>query len=192
MVLEAVRGQGRAPALATGARPARLADDRQLGTARSWPDVAEAHVWWMPADSAPADEATVASWLDDGEQARAECFRFKLDRARFVRRHAFVRRLLAAYLDIPPGAVTIHHTPLGRPVLDPSCGISFNVSQAGELTVVAVTRDRDVGVDIERVRPLDEALDIARAWFSAQDVAVLLAMPRARRSLAFLSLWTRK
>ena len=77
-------------------------------------------------------------------------------------------------------------------MLDPSCGISFNVSQAGELTVVAVTRDRDVGVDIERVRPLDEALDIARAWFSAQDVAVLLAMPRARRSLAFLSLWTRK
>jgi len=81
---------------------------------------------------------------------------------------------------------------VGRPELDPLLGISFNVSRAGALTVVAVAQGRSVGVDIERQRPIDEALGIAESMFSEPEYELLRSVPPASRSHAFLTLWTRK
>lgn len=146
----------------------------------------------MPSAIEGDDEASSSALLDDDELARASRFRFERDRVRFVHRHAFVRRVLAHYLGIAPAEIAIRRTPLGRPELDPRSGISFSVSHADELAVVAVARGCRVGVDVERLRPLDDALEVAETMFAEPEVALLRSVPQSSRAYTFLELWTRK
>jgi len=155
-------------------------------------DRSEVQVWWLPSGSEGDDEAGSSALLDDDELARAGRFRFERDRVRFVHRHALVRRVLARYLDVAPAEITIRRTRFGRPELDPASGLSFSVSHADELTVVAVAQGCRIGVDIERLRPLDDELEIAETMFAEAEVALLRSVPLASRAHTFLELWTRK
>ena len=47
----------------------------------------------------------------------------------------------------------------------------FNLSHSGDVTLVAVARDSEVGVDVERIRPVIEMREIARRWLGRDDVA---------------------
>lgn len=162
------------------------------GWSQQRPEAGDVHVWWMPVADDGVAEAELEATLDDAERARVERLRFDRDRGLYVRRHAFARRVLARYLDVPPAEVPIGHPASGRPELDPSTGLSFSMSHAGPLTVVGVTGGGRLGIDIERVRAIDEALDIAERTFTEREAAALRAIPLDARPHAFLSLWTRK
>jgi 4'-phosphopantetheinyl transferase len=130
--------------------------------------------------------------LDDAERDRAERFHFGRDRLRFVLRRAYLRRILAGYLEIEPSAVRIHVSSLGRPRLDPRCDLEFSTSHSEGMAVVAVARGRQVGVDIERFRDVDDALGLASGLFSEPEIDLLRSTPLPARSRVFLGLWTRK
>ncbi len=138
------------------------------------------------------DHAPSLAILDEGERARAERFRFGRDRGRFIARRAFVRRVLAGYLDAEPATISIHTTARGKPELDASHGLCFNASHSDVLVVLAVTRGCRVGVDIERIRPLDDPIGLARGILTGSESARLAELPPAARSTFFLTLWTRK
>ena len=85
---------------------------------------------------------------------------------------------------------------VGKPALDPGPGVvaslRFNVSHSADLAVVAVSRGREVGVDLERMRPITEAERIVASFFSAAEVDAFAAIPEPDRAAAFLRGWTRK
>jgi 4'-phosphopantetheinyl transferase len=130
--------------------------------------------------------------LDDDEQARAARFRFERDRHRFVARRAFLRRVLGDYICIAPRMIRYRISPNGRPELEPSRGVSFSISHSDGLATVAVASDRLVGVDIERIRPIQETLELAHRLLSRREYEHLLSVTESARSDAFLRLWTRK
>jgi 4'-phosphopantetheinyl transferase len=70
--------------------------------------------------------------------------------------------------------------------------LGFNVSHSGELALVAVTAGVAVGVDVEAVRGMEDALRISERFFSAAERVVLAACPAAERDAAFFRCWTRK
>lgn len=146
---------------------------------------------WSVRLSTPVPPTAMAV-LDRDEQARAGRFRFPIDRDRYVARHAFLRQVLAGYLDTTPPEVRIRRTRLGRPELAASRGIDFSTSHSDGVAIVAVNRWGRIGVDIERIRPLDDALDLAETYMTAREVAWLRTVPIESRSSAFLDLWTRK
>lgn len=148
-------------------------------------------MWSKPVD-VTEDLGGNLELLDDAERAQAGRFRFDRDRVRFVLRRAFARRVLARYLGVHPAAVGIRTSLLGRPELDPSCDVAFNTSHSDGMAVVAVAQGQRVGVDIERVREIDDALDIAEGLFAAREVEWLRSVSPGSRSRAFLALWTRK
>ena len=47
----------------------------------------------------------------------------------------------------------------------------FNLSHSGDVTLIAVARDSEVGVDVERIRPVIEMHAIARRWLGRDDIA---------------------
>lgn len=49
--------------------------------------------------------------------------------------------------------------------------LRFNLSHSGDVTLVAVARDSEVGVDVERIRPVIEMRAIARRWLGRDDIA---------------------
>ena len=107
----------------------------------------------------PDDEArmdALLSALDDGERARAARFVFAADRLAFAAAHV----LLRGALDRIVGAARdwrFVEGPFGKPMLCPPFeDIRFNLSHTRGAVAVAVTRGRELGVDVESDRNIDE------------------------------------
>jgi 4'-phosphopantetheinyl transferase len=145
---------------------------------------------------APA-EVGAALWqlLSRDERERAEKFRYAEHRQQYIIARASLRRLLAERLRIAPRAVEFVETKHGKPRLAPvhgSADVEFNLSHSGILALYAFTSGRAVGVDVELIRQVPDADDLAERFFSPTETASLRALPLDRRSLAFLACWTRK
>ncbi len=86
--------------------------------------------------------------------------------------------------------------PRGKPALggDDAGGsaLTFNLSHSHGLAVYAVARGRQVGLDVERIRPGIKHELLAVRFFSPREAAALLAMPDRLRLRAFYACWTRK
>ncbi len=149
-------------------------------------------LWMTWLDRPSSGDEDALDLLDGRERARAERFHGTRDRARYVARHAWVRRIVSGYTGQAAAMVAITVTPAGRPGLDPSWGIDLGMSHSDGLALLAVTRAGRVGVDVERVRHLEDALELAGTHATRRESAELAAFPREARSHAFLRLWTRK
>lgn len=179
---------------ASGGPPTSPRDDRGSaargllgvdGASAGW-----VHLWseWIEA---PGSSSGPVEWLDDDERSRAGRFRFERDRHRFVARRVFLRRVLGGYLGVAPALVRYRAAGSWRPELDPPASLNFSTSHSDGLAIVGVA-DRLVGVDIERLRPIPDALDLARSFFAGRESEHLRSAPMEERSAAFLRLWTRK
>jgi 4'-phosphopantetheinyl transferase len=155
-------------------------------------DEDEVHVWRA---SLAAPSPALAATLSADERARADRFRFPDDRARFVAARGIVRTLLGRYLGRAPADLRFTYGGHGKPALaepDAASGLRFNLSHAEDVALVAVARGREVGVDIERVRPLPDLDAVAAVMFSLAERALLAAAPPDRRHDLFFKIWTHK
>jgi 4'-phosphopantetheinyl transferase len=103
-----------------------------------------------------------------------------------------VRASLAAYLGVDPGSVELERGAYGKPALAGEGGIRFSVARSGGLTLLAVTRGREVGVDVERIEPERAHGPIADRLFAPDEAAELRRLPFDERTRRFFQLWTRK
>jgi 4'-phosphopantetheinyl transferase len=116
----------------------------------------EVHVWRVRLNRGEASPPTAE------EAARAARFATPTLRRRYLRAHAALRAILGSVSDAPL-EFALHEK--GKPYLASAPEIRFNLAHSREMALVAVTRDVEVGVDIERVRPLTEYAAIARRYF---------------------------
>ena len=133
--------------------------------------------------------------LSSDELEKAERFRFPDDRHRFIITHALLRYILSRYLEIAPKQVQFSYGAYGKPALagaGEDTEIRFNLSHAGNQAVVVVTRTRQVGVDIEHVRPLADMEQIAERLFSENEKWTLRQSKKEAASEIFFRYWTRK
>lgn len=133
--------------------------------------------------------------LSPDESARAARFFFEKDRRSFARCRSALRVLLGRYLQTAPERLEFCYNSFGKPelaVLAPAFPLRFNVSHSGDWALIALTLQQRIGVDIERVRPLDNIDDLARNSFSSYELDVYQHLPDGQRSQAFFHAWTRK
>lgn len=153
----------------------------------------EVHVWQGALDVNSASLERLAATLSASEHDRANRFREAEHRRRFVAGRGMQRDVLARYAGVAPERLTFATGPAGKPSLEPNPGdVRFNASNAGGLAVIAVTAGLDVGIDIEPLRPIPHAMDLARRFFSPAEIEALTAMPTQEHEAAFLAAWTRK
>ena len=139
------------------------------------------------------DEPPAPVRLDDEEQQRAARFKFDRDRRRFIAAHAATRVVLGRALGIDPAAVTFAVGPRGKPhLIDAPVDVRFNLSHSGERALLAVALGREVGVDIEQWRILDDLFALAERVFSSAEIATLRQTPDDRRHEVFFRVWSRK
>lgn len=146
-------------------------------------------------DALPDTVRALSAWLCDAEQRRADRFRFDRDRRRFIVARARLRQLLAARLGVRPVSVEFVYGRNGKPALAQrfaDTGWRFNVSHCEEVAVFALSRARDIGIDVEAIRAVREADDIASRFFSRRENDAYRALAPQDKPLAFFSCWTRK
>ena len=170
----------------------------------------EIHVWSVRLDP-PADRVeALGRALSDDEWARANRFRFDKHRRQYVVGRGVLRTLLAAYLGTRPELVTFSYGPRGKPFLAESFPLSpgtgeragergdgnnhlyFNLSNSDEMALVAFVRGREIGADIEYLKPMPDCEQIAERFFSESERVVLRGIPAQRKEEAFFNCWTRK
>ncbi len=166
-----------------------------------WPEAAaipplngdEVHVWRARLDQ-PADRLEVLRrTLAPDEVQRGERFHFERDRRHFAAGRGILRTLLGRYLGCDPRELQFSYNPQGKPTLaGEGADLRFNLAHSHGLALFAVCRGREVGVDLERIRPEFAGEPVARRFFSPREVAVLQTLPAERRHEAFFVCWTRK
>lgn len=130
--------------------------------------------------------------LPAGERERALSLRDASSRRQFVAGRLMLRRLLAertGLRDTDIDIVALH----GQAPRVSSCGDwHFSLSHSGECCMLALARGTPVGVDVERLRPVDDALQLARQFFHPQEREWLSSLDANCLAQAFLRLWVRK
>ena len=155
----------------------------------------QVHVWRVPLEVADDTLEQYTSWLSADELSRANRFHATHHTRAFIVARGTLRTLLGGYLGLHPRLVQFHYTELQKPYILHLLGASelcFNLSHSDQLALVALSRDCRVGVDVEKIRPIENLERIAEQFFSAEEAESLRQQPPLERSLAFLRCWTRK
>jgi len=155
----------------------------------------EIHIWRANLDLRPEALSRLAITLDNGEQSRAARFHFPRDRDHFIACRGILRGLLGKYLGSAPASLEFSYGDYGKPAHRPEDSrppIGFNVAHSHGLAVFAFARNREVGIDLEPIRPEFAGEEIAERYFSAQELAELRVLPAALRPEGFFICWTRK
>lgn len=159
------------------------------------PDAAGVDVWAASLQRSTDELLALADTLSPEERTRSERFRFEQHRNRFIAGRGLLRGILAMHLNRNPRALEFVYGPNEKPGLAPRGEhepIHFNLAHSGDLVLIAVTRTGEVGIDVERIRPVSEAGNIVERYFSPRESGEYRALPEADKPAAFFNLWTRK
>lgn len=144
-------------------------------------------IWNIGLQAVAADDSV----LDAAEKHRASRFRFEMHRRRFIAARHALRVILAGYLDTDPGGLRFAYGDQGKPSIE-GHSLHFNLSHSGDSAALAVSTTREVGLDIEEMRPAQDLLEVARNFFAPTEVDAIAALPEPQRPQAFYRCWTRK
>lgn len=150
-------------------------------------------VWLLRTDSPALAIADLAALLDPDERARAA--RLDPDAGRrFAVAHGAARRIVGECLGVAPERIRWTRGRYGKPALaGVGTGLEVNLSHSGELTALAVSRSRPVGVDVQRSLPRLDATGMSLRYFPPGDARfVSRAASPTERSDRFTRLWARK
>jgi 4'-phosphopantetheinyl transferase len=155
----------------------------------------EVHVWRAALDVEPAALRTFEDSLSEEEQARAARFHSVLHAHHFKAGRGILRALLARYIGVPARHLRFSTNTHGKPSLLLTPGMAdlrFNVSHSHGMALFAFALGREVGVDVEKVRPAGNEDRLAERFFSPREVAALRALPAGAQTEGFFHCWTRK
>ncbi len=164
------------------------------------------HLWVLPPMEAPGATslAELSTLLAAEEHARAASFHFAQHRDAFVANRGRLRIVLSHYLDCLPWELQFVQGPHGKPAIvdRQSRGLTFNLSHTEDLAVLAVARQRQVGIDVEQLKPVPDLLELGRLHFSPEEYQQLADLsstglsssdlPSTELITAFYTCWTRK
>ena len=150
-------------------------------------------VWVLDSEKEIQHVKELEALLSNDERARGQALLRPYDRERHIVAHALLRQVLSLYTGSQPDELSFELGVRGKPMLR-SRGISpihFSLASSGDVTLIAVAAC-PLGVDIERILPLEDLLPIARLLFAASEVGYIAGLDGADQLPAFYRCWTRK
>lgn len=157
----------------------------------------EVHVWHVLADGIAGHEAHQAlhPLLSGDERRRMNDLRHERDRMLYLLSRGLMRSVLASYVGCACGDLQFTANPFGKPILRTEGGppaVNFNLTHSRGAVVLALSRERDVGVDIEEHQRRVDYLGLAQRYFADLEARYLESLDDPHRGAAFFALWTLK
>jgi 4'-phosphopantetheinyl transferase len=149
-------------------------------------------IWFVGLDIDEKMFLQFESLLSDDERARADRFQFAIHRRRFVARRGALRSVLSGYLLQDARRIEFSYGAFGKPQLVGEYQLAFNVSKSEDLAVIAVCEGGPIGVDMEKIQSMPDAMSIARSYFTQREFDWLMSQPEADRISSFFRCWTLK
>lgn len=150
------------------------------------------HVWQrrllMPASAVEA----CYQLLSAEEREKALRYRVERPRSDYILTRGTLRSLIAKYLGQPSQTLVFEYTKFGKPFLADPGDLRFNVSHTDGLALIAFARNREIGVDVEKLRLAPDARNLAERFFSSHERDHLNNLSGDELDAAFFRCWTRK
>ncbi|MBN2164328.1 MAG: 4'-phosphopantetheinyl transferase superfamily protein [Pontiellaceae bacterium] len=176
----------------------------------------EIHVWGVHVPDMLDRLDRLLLVLNEHEREKAARFRRESDRLSSIAARGALRVLLGGYAGIPASEIRFTYSENGKPFLVPQTSrlpcpeghgrrdacdtqerrkdaggtIAFNVSHSGDWVVIAIGRDREIGVDIEAIKPEMDVRAIAKRYFLPAECAEISASENP--GPLFFQRWARK
>jgi 4'-phosphopantetheinyl transferase len=154
----------------------------------------DVHVWKIVLHRIEEMRFVMFDLLSGDERKRAARYRFERDRVRFILRRGVLRTILGVYLRRAPQDLCFEYNSYGKPRLSEAdnAAIDFNASSSGDVALAAIAREREVGVDVERIDPRCPIHKIAKRFFSRREIDEMDGLPNSAQREAFFRAWTCK
>jgi 4'-phosphopantetheinyl transferase len=149
----------------------------------------EVHLWGFLLDGAGAAWPQAVLYLSKEEQERANRLLSERHRQQFAAAHAQLRVLLARYCGQHPQELAIQRSSDGKPFVVGERSIRFNLTHSHGRALIAVAKGREVGIDLEKIRPEVDAVKLAKRFLSAKDQAFVESGDPTGRHERFLQSW---
>lgn len=146
---------------------------------------------WLVKLARYAEDADF-SMLSNDEQARASRFVLPLDRLHYLTAHRALRETLSNCTGILPNALKFTVGPHGKPALADVKHCHFNLSHSAGLALIGVSREAEIGVDIEVLDQRNNINAMADMVLTQPEQLALQRLPASEQQRAFLTCWTRK
>jgi 4'-phosphopantetheinyl transferase len=155
----------------------------------------EMHLWRISLSAPEAEVAQLRHLLAADESARADRFHLQQHHDRFVVARACLRIILSRYLATPADRLQFQYGAHGKPSLMPTATgqtVQFNLAHSEDLALLAVARDRAVGVDVEKIRSLPAVDRLAQRFFTTREHTALTSLPGCQQETEFFRYWVCK
>jgi len=155
----------------------------------------EVHIWVAHLTVSPPRIKQYYPLLSTEEKERSERFVHFIHRKRFIASHGFMRTALATYLNADANTLKFKQGEKGKPFLvtdNPKDQLHFNLSHSNNLALLAICKNKPVGIDIEFMERKNEWQKIARRFFTDEEQKALFLLADDQQQPAFFNIWTRK
>lgn len=147
-------------------------------------------VWKIDLDEEVKRSGTHFDQLSEAERESSTRLRQSRKRDCFIVTRSILRGLLEHYSGLTADRLRIRSNPHGKPYID---GIEFNISHSRGWALMVFNRSRQVGIDIQHMKPALDFARIARRRYTESERKQIFARAdiEAQRD-AFFAIWTRK
>lgn len=150
------------------------------------------HIWVLKTSSQKPYLDAFNKVLSEDEKRKAGKFRFEKDRNTSIVARGALRILLGKYLDRPPETINFNYGEFGKPEIDSSQNLNFNVSHSRDLIVIGFVRNLDIGIDVEFIKKDFDVMEIVDNYFSEREIKFINNVPKKLQTDVFYRGWTRK
>ncbi len=152
-------------------------------------------VWLTSTDPGEEQVQKYKKLLSATEIARADKFVPGHKRREYIITRGVLKQVLSRVTGLDASGLDFSYGDHGKPYLDinrAGKNIAFNVSHSHGMALVAITLGGRLGVDVEKIRPELDWLDLAERYFSASEYQALSKCPNDSSLMSFFTCWTRK
>lgn len=170
-------------------------DPKELVQVEQFHSTKEAHVWLTSTETSLQSLFYYYNLLSAEEKKKTQYFKYTRDRNHFVASHGILRQILAAYMGCAPCELSYGYTKFGKPFLlkqKDEKKINFNMTHTSDTVCIVVSGKDEVGIDLEQVRSSLDWYNIAKQYFSRNELLYLESLSDIEQTNAFFLMWTRK
>jgi 4'-phosphopantetheinyl transferase len=151
----------------------------------------EVHVWRYTLDEKEYQAEKSLPLFSIEEQARYNRFVNEAEKIRYTCNHRFVRQVLSKYLGLPASEIKFDLSEMGKPFLNNS-NINFNYSYRTTFGLLAISKNREIGVDIEKMKVLHDVKTFCDFSFSEKEREIIFNCAEQNFQNTLFTFWTFK
>ncbi len=149
----------------------------------------QVQVWGVSLDMEEPEPARAVRLLSREEQERVTRLIPGRHRQQFIAAHAVLRVVLSRYCGERPQELIIEKTASGKPFLPLRASVRFNLTHSHGRALIAIAGDREVGIDLEKIRREVAVERLARRFLSTQDQVFIESGEPSQKHERFLQVW---